>query len=130
MPDRKGKLADVVLGFDSAAGYQGGSMYGAVVGRYANRIGDARFTLEGKTYQLTANSGPNNIHSGPNGFNTRIYSATPLDGPDPALILHLISPDGDQGFSRPAGFHRHLHAEGRQTRCALTIAPPPTSRRC
>jgi len=98
VPDRKGKMADVVLGFDNAAAYQGGSMYGAVVGRYANRIGDARFTLEGKTYHLAANSGPNNIHGGPAGFNTRVYSATPMDGDNPALILHLVSPDGDQGF--------------------------------
>jgi len=98
VPDRKGKMADVVLGFDSPDGYKGGAMYGAVVGRYANRIGNARFTLDGKTYQLAANSGPNNIHGGPNGFNTRVYSATPLDGPEPALILHMVSPDGDQGF--------------------------------
>jgi aldose 1-epimerase len=98
VPDRAGKMADVVLGFDTPDGYRGGAMYGAIVGRYANRIGNARFTLEGKTYQLAANAGPNNIHGGPIGFNQRVYSATPLDGPSPALILHLISPDGDQGF--------------------------------
>lgn len=98
VPDKTGKMADVVLGFDNPEDYKGGGMYGAVVGRFANRIGGARFKLKGKTYQLAANSGPNNIHGGPNGFNTRVYSATPLDGPEPALILHMVSPDGDQGF--------------------------------
>lgn len=99
VPGRDGKAADVVQGFDNAQGYkQYGSMNGAVVGRYANRIGNARFTLDGKTYQLAANGGPNNIHGGPLGFNTRVYSATALDGASPALILHLVSPDGDQGF--------------------------------
>ena len=99
VPGRDGKAADVVQGFDNAQGYkQYGSMNGAVVGRYANRIGNARFILDGKTYQLAANGGPNNIHGGPLGFNTRVYSATALDGASPALILHMVSPDGDQGF--------------------------------
>ena len=87
-----------MLGFDNVEGYkQYGSTYGAVMGRFANRIGNARFTLDGKTYQLAANAGPDNIHGGPSGFNSRVYSATPLNGPSP-LILHMVSPDGDQGF--------------------------------
>lgn len=99
VPGRDGKTADVVQGFDSAQGYkQYGAMNGAVVGRYTNRIGNARFTLDGKTYPLAANNGPNNLHGGPFGFNTRIYNATALDGANPALILHMVSPDGDQGF--------------------------------
>ena len=105
VPDRTGKMADVVQGFDNAQGYkQNGAMNGAVVGRYANRIGGAKFTLDGKTYQLAANAGPNNIHGGPNGFNTRIYSATAMEGKNPSLILHMVSPDGDQGFPGTLAF--------------------------
>src|ERR1700743_530706 len=98
VPDRGGKLADVVLGYDKLEDYTHGTTYGAVIGRFANRIGGAQFTLEGKTFHLKANAGPNNIHGGPIGFSYHVYSATPLDGPSPALILHMVSPDGDQGF--------------------------------
>jgi aldose 1-epimerase len=98
MPDRKGVNANVVLGYDNVEAYAKGTTYGAVIGRYANRIGGAQFTLDGQTYQLKANSGPNNIHGGPVGFSYHVYSATPLDGADPSLILTLVSPDGDQGF--------------------------------
>ena len=98
VPDRNGKMADVVLGYDTLDGYKTGTTYGAVIGRFANRIGGAQFTLEGKTYHLKANGGPNNIHGGPIGFSYHVYSATPMDGPSPSLILHMASPDGDQGF--------------------------------
>jgi aldose 1-epimerase len=98
VPDKTGKMADVVLGYDKLEDYTHGTTYGAVIGRFANRIGAAQFTLEGKAYHLKANAGPNNIHGGPAGFSTHVYSATPLDGPSPALILHMVSPDGDQGF--------------------------------
>ena len=98
VPDRNGKMADVVLGYDTLDGYKTGTTYGAVIGRFANRIGGAQFTLEGKTYHLKANAGPNNIHGGPIGFSYHVYGATPMDGPSPSLILHMISPDGDQGF--------------------------------
>src|SRR6201996_2583922 len=98
VPDRGGKMADVVLGYDSLDGYKTGTTYGAVIGRFANRIGNARFSLDGKTYHLKANAGPNNIHGGPVGFSYHVYSATPMDGADPSLVLHMVSPDGDQGF--------------------------------
>jgi aldose 1-epimerase len=98
VPDRKGANANVVLGYDNVEAYTHGTTYGAVIGRYANRIGGAQFTLDGQSYHLTANSGPNNIHGGPVGFSYSVYSATPLDGPDPSLILTMVSPDGDQGF--------------------------------
>jgi aldose 1-epimerase len=98
VPDRSGKMADVVLGYDNLESYTHGTTYGAVIGRFANRIGGAQFTIEGKTYNLKANAGPNNIHGGPIGFSYHVYSATPLDGPSPSLILHMVSPDGDQGF--------------------------------
>jgi len=97
-PDRNGKMADVVLGYDTLKEYTTGTTYGAVIGRFANRIGGAQFTLDGKTYHLKANAGPNNIHGGPIGFSYHVYSATPMDGPSPSLILHMVSADGDQGF--------------------------------
>src|ERR1700722_3680941 len=98
VPDKTGKMADVVLGYDTLDGYKTGTTYGAVIGRFANRIGGAQFTVEGKTYHLKANAGPNNIHGGPIGFSYRVYGATPMDGASPSLILHMVSPDGDQGF--------------------------------
>jgi aldose 1-epimerase len=98
VPDKTGKMADVVLGYDNLEAYTHGTTYGAVIGRFANRIGGAQFVLDGKTYHLKANAGPNNIHGGPIGFSYHVYSATPLNGPSPALILHMVSPDGDQGF--------------------------------
>jgi len=98
VPDRKGKMADVVLGYDNLEAYTHGTTYGAVIGRFANRIGGAQFTIEGKTYHLKANAGPNNIHGGPIGFSYHVYNATPFDGASPSLILQMISPDGDQGF--------------------------------
>jgi len=101
VPDRDGKLADVNLGHDCVDEYAGprsGSM-GMLIGRVGNRIADATFDLEGETYTLTPNNGPNNLHGGPVGFGVRMWQAEPaeIDG-DPALILHLISEDGDQGF--------------------------------
>ena len=101
VPDRDGKLADVNLGHDSVDEYAGprsGSM-GMLIGRVGNRIANATFDLEGETYTLTPNNGPNNLHGGPVGFGVRMWQAEPaeIDG-DPALILHLISEDGDQGF--------------------------------
>lgn len=98
VPDRKGKLADVTLGYDNLEAYSHGTTYGAVIGRFANRIGGAQFTLDGKTYKLKANAGPNNIHGGPIGFSYHVYNATPFDGASPSLILQMTSPDGDQGF--------------------------------
>ena len=101
VPDRHGVLADVCLGHDSVDEYAGprsGSM-GMLIGRVGNRIANATFDLEGVTYPLTPNNGPNNLHGGPVGFGVRMWQAEPagIDG-DPALILHLVSEDGDQGF--------------------------------
>ena len=98
VPDRSGKMADVVLGYDKLKDYTSGTTYGAVIGRFANRIGGAQFTLEGKTYHLTANAGPNNIHGGPKNFTYHVYDAVARDGASPSLTLHMVSPDGDQGF--------------------------------
>ncbi len=96
MPDRKGTLGDVVLGYDDAEGYLKNSGYlGALVGRCGNRIGGASFTLDGKHYSLDANNGKNNLHGGLDGFNGRMFAVEELsDG----IRLSLTSPDGDQGF--------------------------------
>ncbi|HYY10356.1 MAG TPA: aldose epimerase family protein, partial [Kineosporiaceae bacterium] len=95
-PDREGRRDDVVLGFDDVRRYQDASPYfGALVGRYANRIARGRFSLDGRTYELPVNNGPNCLHGGTEGFDKRIWAAEELPG---ALRLSLTSPDGDQGF--------------------------------
>ena len=100
VPDRTGKLADIVLGFDSLAGYLKSSPYfGAIVGRYANRIANARFTLNGKTYRLRANDGKNSLHGGTVGFDKVLWDAQPLQEPGVVgLVLTHTSPAGDQGY--------------------------------
>ena len=99
-PDRDGMLADIVLGFDSVAAYVKDSPYfGAVVGRYSNRIANGRFTLDGKTYQLPINNPPNSLHGGTRGFDKIVWDAKPFDRQDGVgLVLSLVSPDGDQGY--------------------------------
>ena len=98
VPDRGGKLADVVLGFDTPEKYwEGGTFFGAVVGRNCNRIGGAAFSLNGKQYQLQPNDkGKNNLHSGPDFFKGRIWNVAKLT--EDAITFTLESPDGDQGF--------------------------------
>jgi len=97
-PDREGRRDDVVLGFDDVRQYQQESPYfGALVGRYANRIANGRFDLNGRTYQLPVNNGPNTLHGGTEGFDKRIWRAQEL-ADAAAVRLSLISRDGDQGF--------------------------------
>jgi aldose 1-epimerase len=96
-PDRDGDRADVVLGFDAAEPYATASPYfGALVGRYANRIANARFSLDGREYRLQANNGPNSLHGGPGGFDKQRWDAEELGGT--AVRLSLVRPDGDEGF--------------------------------
>lgn len=92
--------AEMVLGCDDLAGYlQANPSYGAIVGRYANRIADARFTLDGTTYELVANENGNQLHGGPEGFNTRLWDAKPLTNDAAAgLQLHRVSADGEMGY--------------------------------
>ena len=100
VPDRAGQLSDVALGFDDLDGYLKSSPYfGAVVGRYANRIAKGRFTLDGKTYTLTVNNGPNTLHGGVTGFDKVVWEAEPFrHGDTVGVTLAYTSPDGDQGF--------------------------------
>lgn len=96
-PDRQGRFADVVLGFDRLEPYlQGHPYFGCTVGRVANRIAGARFVLDGQTYQLPANEGSNCLHGGPHGFDKALWQARVV-GPASVRFRH-VSPDGDQGF--------------------------------
>jgi aldose 1-epimerase len=96
-PDRSGRLRDIVLGYDSAEAYEDekGHYFGAVVGRYANRIANGTFPLEGKTYHIPLNKPPNAMHGGPVGFDHRMWQGRVLGN---GVELSLSSPDGDQGF--------------------------------
>jgi aldose 1-epimerase len=100
VPDRAGKTADVVLGFDSPEGYlKGHPFFGATAGRVANRIGNAKFTLDGKDYTLARNNGPHTLHGGVKGFDKHVWDATPGEGSDGAWVSFTrTSPDGEEGF--------------------------------
>jgi aldose 1-epimerase len=100
MPDKNGKFDDVVLGYDNLQGYIDKTPYfGALIGRYGNRIGGAKFTLEGKTYTLATNDGPNSLHGGVVGFDKVVWTANPMEtSHGPALILTYLSKDGEEGF--------------------------------
>jgi aldose 1-epimerase len=100
VPDKAGKMADVVLGFENVEGYQKGSPYfGATVGRIANRIRDAKFKLEGKEYKVAANDGKNHLHGGVKGWDKVVWTATPSDTPNgPSIKLTYVSKDGEEGY--------------------------------
>ena len=99
-PDKAGKLDDIVLGFDDMAGYVKSSPYfGAIVGRYGNRIARGRFTLDGKTYKLAVNNGPNALHGGIKGFDKVVWAAKEFKSDSGVgLVLTHTSPDGDEGY--------------------------------
>jgi len=100
VPDRNGKFADIVLGYDRLEQYVNDSTYlGSLVGRYANRIAKGKFTLNGIEYTLATNNGPNHLHGGIKGFNKVVWSAQPIDNPNsPALKLTYLSKDGEEGY--------------------------------
>ena len=100
VPDKNKKFADVVLGFDNLAGYLADEPYfGAVVGRYGNRIAHGAFTLDGKQYHIPLNDGPNALHGGKVGFDRRVWNGKDASATGgPAVELHYLSPDGEQGF--------------------------------
>lgn len=99
VPDRTGHVADVALGFDDLATYLGAGGYlGGLIGRYANRIGGAQFSLDGALHRLTANEGANQLHGG-TGFDKVLWTATPQSTPEgPALVLDYTSRDGEEGY--------------------------------
>ncbi len=97
-PDANGQMADIVLGFDDMAGYQGtqNPFFGACCGRYANRLGKGRFSVDGKKYSVAINNGPNALHGGVVGFDKRVWDAKVAG--DCAVKLTLTSADGDEGY--------------------------------
>jgi aldose 1-epimerase len=100
-PDRDGRLADVVLGFNNLDSYRANRAYfGAIVGRVAGRITGGRFSLEGHNYELARNDGPNHLHGGLEGFDKKVWTASPVSREDgaPSLRLSLHSADGEEGY--------------------------------
>jgi aldose 1-epimerase len=100
VPDREGKPGDVVLGFDTLREYEERSpFFGCITGRFANRIAKGKFVLDGKTYDLAVNNGPNHLHGGLVGFDKKVWAArTEKTGDALRLILSHTSPDGDEGY--------------------------------
>jgi aldose 1-epimerase len=99
--DRAGRLDDVVLGYDDLAGYlsAGNPYFGTVVGRYGNRIANGRFALDGTTYQLARNNGPNTLHGGTQGFDKRLWTAEPFERAEGAgVTMTYTSPSGEEGY--------------------------------
>lgn len=101
VPDRNGKLGDVVLGFDNLEAYVKGHPYfGCITGRVANRIANGKFTLDGKEYTLAVNNGPNHLHGGIKGFDKAVWAARILPNSEtrPGVELTYTSPDGEEGY--------------------------------
>jgi galactose mutarotase-like enzyme len=101
VPDKNGKFADIILGFDSLDGYESAAnpYFGCITGRYANRIGNGQFTIDGRTYTLAQNNGPNSLHGGVKGFNRVVWKAFPFKSPEgPAIRFKYLSHDGEEGF--------------------------------
>jgi aldose 1-epimerase len=97
VPDRAGRPGDIVLGFDALEGYlQDHPFFGAIIGRYGNRIAKGRFTLGGRTYTLATNNGPNHLHGGVKGFDKVVWSAEPVG--QNAVAFTRTSADGEEGY--------------------------------
>jgi aldose 1-epimerase len=100
-PDRRGQLDDIALGYDTAAEYVTNprAYFGAIVGRYANRIAKGRFALDGRTYQLATNNGPNHLHGGKQGFDAVLWRGEPFDDDRGAgVVFTYTSRDGEEGY--------------------------------
>jgi aldose 1-epimerase len=98
VPDSAGNLVDVVVGYQDLAGFrqEGDGFYGAIVGRYGNRIGKGQFVIDGQTYQVELNDGPNTLHGGTNGLYAKVWDVQ--SSTDNTLVLHYLSPDGEAGY--------------------------------
>lgn len=98
VPDKKGNFDDIVLGYNTMAGYLNSNeiYYGALIGRYGNRIGNGKFTLNDSTYTLVKNNGENHLHGGIKGFNNVVWDAVQPD--EKTLVLEYVSPDGEEGY--------------------------------
>ena len=100
VPDRSGRLDDVVIGHDNLQGYLTASrFFGAVVGRFGNRIAKGKFALDGRTYELAVNNGPNHLHGGVKGFDKVVWQAEPFsNGTGSGVIYRYVSADGEEGY--------------------------------
>ena len=100
VPDKNGNFDDIVLGYNTLAEYVKANPYfGAIIGRYGNRIKKGKFVLDGKEYTLAINNAPNNLHGGPNGFDTVVWDAeTKQDSNSVSIIFKYLSKDGEEGF--------------------------------
>ena len=103
MPDRNGQLADIILGHRTLEPYldhKANPYFGSIIGRYANRIAEGKFALDGKQYTLDASSGGHHLHGGKMGFDLKVWKAEPMpDNPEgPALRLTYSTPDGEEGY--------------------------------
>src|SRR6187549_3258369 len=100
VPDRTGTPGDIVLGFDTLEDYLNSSHYiGAVVGRYANRINRGKFSIGDKAYQLKVNMPPHHLHGGLQGFDKKVWEATPVENEmGSGITFQCVSPDGEEGF--------------------------------
>ncbi|MBY0239628.1 MAG: galactose mutarotase [Burkholderiaceae bacterium] len=100
VPDRDGKLADITHGFDSVTPYEGDVPYfGALIGRYGNRIANGRFTIDGESFQLDVNNGANHLHGGAQGFHKQVWKAKAFTRADEVgVLLQYTSPDGEMGY--------------------------------
>jgi aldose 1-epimerase len=98
-PDKNGKTSSIVLGFDSLKSYLAGHpFFGAIAGRYANRIAKGQFSIDGETYNLAKNNGENSLHGGVKGFDKQVWTANTIDGNEPSLELTYLSADGEEGY--------------------------------
>ena len=103
-PDKKGEKSNIVMGFDSLAGYLAKPPYfGATVGRYGNRIANGKFSIDGNGYTLAANNGKNHLHGGLKGFDKVVWEVAEVNENTPALTLHYLSKDGEEGY--PGNLH-------------------------
>jgi len=126
-PDRYGRVADVLLGYPDMRGYADNQFYfGAVIGRWANRIAHGRFTIDGEALQTEANDRGNHLHGGPEGFHRARWQATMEDG---GVTLRLVSPDGDGGFrgKLEVQVHYRLADDGSLTIDYEAVADAPTA---
>ena len=105
--DKNGKKSSIVIGLDSLSGYTAGVPYfGATVGRYGNRIAKGKFTLDGKTYSLATNNGPNALHGGKKGFDKVVWTASDTNSAESKLTLTYVSKDGEEGY--PGNLTSHV----------------------
>jgi aldose 1-epimerase len=107
VPDRKGNLADIVLGYETIDEYiKGNPYFGAICGRYANRIAGGRFIIDGHTYQLPVNNGPNSLHGGPEGFNNQVFDSGAVIKSRDAESVEMTyqSTDGEMGYPGTLSF--------------------------